>query len=802
MDGLDSDKNSLLEDASLKRLGELFDGRYKLLRVLGCGGRAVVYEALHLNMETKVALKLIKANLLDDEKTRARFKNEAKLVMKLSHPNIVQVSAFGFSLENEPYIAMELLKGEGLDQLLKRSGKLPASQALSIIKQVLSGLLEAHQHSIIHRDLKPSNIFISEGLDGELLVKILDFGLAKSLSQENAEPQLTLTARPLGTPAYMSPEQCRTAELSAPSDIYSLGCVFFECLTGVSPFLASSAYELMSKHLSEPPRFPKCIFVSKELSAIVLSCLEKDPTHRISGTDLLSKLQSLGDSDGSRSEASSIKNWTIIFLAAILLTGLMSYAGLTSLKISQSQKSQQTGNSIKNEKRLGLGFLPKEQLVADAKVLRSGAGRRLPDSKKAQELLLRAIASGEKQIDEAKVDSSQIAEITFVVNALCVYSECCEDTEDFIAAKEALIKAKKLAARLNEPTLAWHVEFEKLIFYERSGDLVNALSKADKMLAIEDLDGPTRVDCFRARAIALRELGRYSESIESCNDGMAALNALQSISPNIYENESNSKQSFDFCHADALVLKNHNKKELQSYLHVFFDDLSAARTGGRALLSYRILIDLRETGQYELLEDACNGLIEKFEATEPTVAAMALSELERAEIAKSDFEKALQIEKRAGILISKKKPLISALLGMARARRLFAQGEREEAHVALSESMRPLISSELYKNQEAAIAVVLCFDACACARNFGDLKEEQFWDESAVQKVCSRNYIPGQRKHKGELLMRLAEISNMLGDKKLAADYANQAQILFELLKESYPQLWKKSLILQAKLKT
>ncbi|HEV2349815.1 MAG TPA: protein kinase [Terriglobia bacterium] len=227
--------------------------RFRIVRRLGAGGMGTVFLAEQIAVGNRpVALKVLLRKLLDDPEFLLRFQNEAGSTGRIRHPNVVTIYESGQSDDGSPYIAMEYLEGESLRQALKSRGALPVPECAVILQQVARGLGAAHKLGIIHRDLKPDNIFLTRGLEDELVVKVVDFGIAKL--RESATH--TMTGMVLGTPAYMSFEQAsgmRSQDLDARSDIYSLGVVAYEMLTGRVPFHSDTPLGFVSKHLSEQP---------------------------------------------------------------------------------------------------------------------------------------------------------------------------------------------------------------------------------------------------------------------------------------------------------------------------------------------------------------------------------------------------------------------------------------------------------------------------------------------------------------------------------------------------------------------
>ncbi|MCU0660749.1 MAG: serine/threonine protein kinase [Myxococcota bacterium] len=242
-------------------IGTVLDGKYEIVRLLGEGGMGTVYEARHLLIGRKLAVKFLHAQYVTSAEVVARFQREAQAAAAIGHENIIEVTDMGAGPDGAPYIVMEYLNGRDVSQLLQDIGSLPAGRAAYILAQALSALEAAHQVGIIHRDLKPENIYLIDKPTRPDYVKLLDFGISKFRSLETAGMKgLTQTGTVLGTPYYMSPEQARgDVDLTPKSDIYAMGVILYQMVTGRLPFDAPNYNALLVKILTEDPVPPESI---------------------------------------------------------------------------------------------------------------------------------------------------------------------------------------------------------------------------------------------------------------------------------------------------------------------------------------------------------------------------------------------------------------------------------------------------------------------------------------------------------------------------------------------------------------
>ena len=259
------------------RVGTVLAGRYVIDEVIGEGGMATVYRAHHKLVDRPVAVKIMNPMLASDPIVRERFRREAQSAKKLAHPNIIEIFDQGDTEDGTCYIVMELLRGESLAAVVAR-GRLEVDRAIHVMIQISRGIARAHDLEVIHRDLKPENIFLCRRDDGSDLVKLLDFGIAKS----RQDSRLTGQGELFGTPQYMAPERILGNDTGGSSDIYALGVVFFEMLSGELPFNAPDVATFFVKHMNEPARSLQALNsrIPTSLDELVGKMLAKDPKDR------------------------------------------------------------------------------------------------------------------------------------------------------------------------------------------------------------------------------------------------------------------------------------------------------------------------------------------------------------------------------------------------------------------------------------------------------------------------------------------------------------------------------------------
>ena len=318
-------------------IGKTIAGRYKIESVIGDGGYGRVYRAEHITLNMPVAVKVIHQHLARDQERLKRLDQEAKSLSKLNSPFVVKTLDYGLS--PIAYLVMEFVDATPLNDFLKSGGQLEFLDSITFFEQLCRGLATAHSAGLVHRDLKPGNILLSRA-NNEVNAKILDFGIAKVLDDAGDGNKLTATGEIMGSPAYMSPEQWTAREIDQRSDIYSLGCVMYEFLTGVPPYQADSSFEYLHLHLNQELKPFSVVAperkLSKDLELIVKKCTQKDPSDRYGttsdiihdldkirgGKELKIKIANAASDNNNTVRFKPLTRW---FLSALLVVFVLSF---------------------------------------------------------------------------------------------------------------------------------------------------------------------------------------------------------------------------------------------------------------------------------------------------------------------------------------------------------------------------------------------------------------------------------------------------------------------------------------------
>ncbi len=286
---VDATQNSKAPQEITIKAGDVIANHYRIDERVGHGGMGCVYKASHTVIERRVAIKTLHEHLAQESDLLTRFKSEAQASAAVVHPNLVTIYDFGLLAGKVPYIVMEFLEGTDLSTMLEQLGKIDEPTGRKIFLQVLDALSAVHRKGIVHRDLKPSNIMIIATDDDPCSVKLVDFGIAKIL--DSKRESLTMTGEAIGSPRYMSPEQCRGTTIDHRSDIYSLGCVMFEAFSGQRAFNGGTALEVMMQHINETPSTDLLNqHLSQKTVQLIMSMLEKDPNNRPSSASEIHKV--------------------------------------------------------------------------------------------------------------------------------------------------------------------------------------------------------------------------------------------------------------------------------------------------------------------------------------------------------------------------------------------------------------------------------------------------------------------------------------------------------------------------------
>lgn len=512
--------------------------RYRILDELGRGGMGIVYKVLDLELGRELAIKVMSFAGCREEKMQARFLQEAKTLASLSHHNIIRLLSFGISDSGDPYHVLEFFDGITLSSLLAKQGRLSPWQFEQVFAQALSAIAHAHKQRVLHRDLKPSNLLIKINADGSLDLRIIDFGIAKILEGENeSKMQLTSTRASLGSPAYMSPEQCSGLALDERSDIYSLACIMYECISGKPVFEAETAVETMYKHANSDWVHADTLVMNKtqiELAQLVDRCLAKNPEERASSAEnLLDSLKRImGSSTASRAlfkikdtASQSRLSWSSPWLSATAALLILALLLSTAVMYIWKMKNPSSGIAIK---------------LKNARDSKSGADSQ-PEKIQASKNDLKLIESKKRQLLQLEAAYAKAVDT---------------DTKQLIAT-EYIDLADSLAGRLNRVNR--NAEAEKTF----ASILKYADYAADPVV--------TKTSILRELAVQRENAGDYKAALAHCQQALALLAQEK-------QNDGNLPISIALTKLDILVVSE-DFKEARVWLRSFRESFNASSLG-------------------------------------------------------------------------------------------------------------------------------------------------------------------------------------------------------------------------------
>lgn len=347
--------------------GDILAGKYQVDRVLGAGGMGVVVAATHVQLGHRVALKFMLPSVAENQEANERFLREARAAAKLKSEYIARVSDVGTLDNGAPYIVMDYLEGMDLAGFLVRKGRLPAEEAVLYVMQSCAGMAEAHTHGIVHRDLKPENLFLTKHQDGTPIVKVLDFGVSKA-GAASGEVSTTKSGVAMGSPAFMAPEQMRSAkDVNEKADIWSLGAILFQLLSGTLPFQSETVAEMFAQVLTMPPGDLAVGAPDSPpgLRDVVYRCLEKEPSMRMSSVvELAIALAPYGGEHGQRL-ALSVEGMYPGEVRKIRDSGAYPGAGPASSVVAHERSDSQAAPSVGDSRDLGFVRTTLGQSVGD-----------------------------------------------------------------------------------------------------------------------------------------------------------------------------------------------------------------------------------------------------------------------------------------------------------------------------------------------------------------------------------------------------------------------------------------------------
>ncbi|MBX9695924.1 MAG: serine/threonine-protein kinase, partial [Cyanobacteria bacterium] len=567
-------RGRLLEEIKVE---PVIGDRYDVGEQIGVGGMGAVYKVTDRSLGRTLAIKILKPALMRDQSVGKRFEQEARAVKTLTHPSIVAVYDFGVSDAGAPYMVMDLIDGQGLDQLIDKRAYLDPKDVVDIFIQVADAVDHAHKKRIIHRDLKPSNIMLTERAGGAYGVKIVDFGIAKVLPEgDSTSHQFTQTGEVFGSPYYMSPEQCTGNKLDQRSDIYSLGCVLYEALSGSLPFDSNNPVQTILKHLNDNPgelttEFPG-LSIPEDLAYIVLRCLQKNPEDRYqTASDLKLDLETHKSGQPLKKKAlkqrkyesssglSPLKRQPKVFVAAACL-GVLALSIIVPLVVPSLLGTKEESPQMRWSRFDQLGQAAFDEGRLDEAEKQFDQSLRLAQSGSVAPKMVRLSMDELMDLKRAEGKETQAALLETRIKLL---------EKDELAASERI---HEQIARLVQDKVASVDEIEDIANQanDQAVSLIESsyLAEADKILSettalVSDrlgVNNRTIVRCYHNRGFLLQTEGDYKNAQDWFRK---ALSTSEKIPPR--DNPDTAKALFQLAKT-GMQAQNQDNKEMEQWL--------------------------------------------------------------------------------------------------------------------------------------------------------------------------------------------------------------------------------------------
>ncbi len=475
-------------------MGDIIDAKYEIIGLIGAGGMGKVFKAKHLRIDRFYAIKVLKDDLAEDAGYRGRFEQEAKAASRLEDAHLVAVYDYGMTPTGEPYIVMDFVSGRSLENLIKNNRPLDPDLATKVFIQICEGLEHAHSVGIIHRDLKPSNVMLTDSNTRAPVARVLDFGIAKLNDQGHTTSQsLTKTGDVFGSPQYMSPEQCQGGKADKRSDVYSMGCLMFEVLTGYPPFHADNPLATLFQHVHEsPPAFCKVnptVQISPPLEKVVLKSLAKKAEDRYQ--DMGELRIALSDTlTGHQTVLTSLPKAKPQYLASIAIGAVFLAMVCAGIYLGIQKHNS---DALKAE----IGQTPQPN---------AGAAIRPPGQNEDQ-----TIKVEKKQPIDKKANTEATPKPKVIAAAIKSKPPSTEVLNESKRLVSPALPKKDIVAPQRKSSQSTADQYYKLgckyIAAQRYGEAASYLGEAIKI-------EPSRADYYRQRAFCYTHLNRYSQALQ------------------------------------------------------------------------------------------------------------------------------------------------------------------------------------------------------------------------------------------------------------------------------------------------